>query len=171
MDVGIVQDFSKLRVLPPQSNKGASSKNRRSLVVDIGKEEHSREEGRNRMDALVQDLNSALEESTTSVIGTATKESGNTGKQLGKRRVWRRRCKSTSNLAAMAQNPRVGNKLPSTINNNAGIATNISATAESSNAMTTTQNNSDETGRKLPFVRELLGINIFHCIKPFYFCS
>ena len=157
MDGRIVQDFSKLRVLPPQSNKGASSKNRRSLVVDIGKEEQSREDGRNRIDALVQDLNSALEESTTSVIGTAAKDSGNTGKQLGKRRVWRRRCKSTSNLAAMAQNTRVGNKLPSTINSNAGIPANISATAESSNAMTTTQNNSDETGRKLPLLDNYWG--------------
>ena len=146
MDGRIVQDFSKLRVLPPKSNKEASSKNRRSLVVDIGKEQ-SREDGRNRMDALVQDLNSALEESTTSVIGTTAQDSGNTGKQLGKRRVWRRRCKSTSNLAAMAQNTRVGNQLPSTINNNAGIP----ATAASSNTMTTTQNNSDETGRKLSF--------------------
>ena len=145
----MVQDFSQLRVLPPhQTNRPNCSKNRRSLVVDLGKEEQNREEGSIRMDALVQDLNSALEESTRAVAaGTNPKEGSNCEKQhpppSGKRRVWRRRCKSTSNLAAITKGTKVDRLPPSK-----GGNSNITATADSSNAtMATAQNNSDETGK------------------------
>ena len=55
-----------------------------------------------------QDLSSALDESTNkvghqeSVQAIQTRNSGTTAAGGGKRRVWRRRCKSTSNLAAIA---------------------------------------------------------------------
>jgi len=61
-----------------------------------------------RMDELVQDLSSALDESTNkvghqeSVQAIQARNSGTTAAGGGKRRVWRRRCKSTSNLAAIA---------------------------------------------------------------------
>ena len=145
MDGRMVQDFSQLRVLPPHhTNRPNCSKNRRSLVVDFGKEEQNKEEGTIRMDALVQDLNSALEESTRAVAsGTKTKEVSNYDKHppSGKRRVWRRRCKSTSNLAAIAQGTKVDRVPTSKMG-----SSNITAAAESSNAMATNQTNSDETG-------------------------
>ena len=143
----MVQDFSQLRVLPPSTNKQNNNKNRRSLVVDFDKEEEqSKEEGTIRMDALVQDLNFALEESTRSVAGPNAKERCNyertqsfiSGKQ---RRAWRRRCKSTSNLAAITQETKA-DSLPSTKKGN----NDVKATAYTFNMMATTKTNSDETG-------------------------
>ena len=102
------------------------------------------------MDALVQDLNSALEESTRLDDSVKIKEQQ---KQLekqqhyssGKRRVWRRRCKSTSNLVAITPGANV-EKFP--LSNN-GTRDVIATTESASNniAMTNTVHHmKDETG-------------------------
>ena len=140
----MVQEFSQLRVLPiSNTNRTNSTSNRRSLVVELHQDEQNGEEATTRMDALVQDLNSALEESTRLDGAGKIKDSSNYDKHppSGKRRVWRRRCKSTSNLAAITQSPKVIERLPSS----KSVIKNVPVT-DDSNAMATVQNNSDETG-------------------------
>ena len=151
MDGKIVNEFSRLRVLTPNPlNRTQSSGNRRSLIVELRKEEQNGEEETTRMDALVQDLNSALEESTRLDDSVKIKEQQ---KQLekqqhhpsGKRRVWRRRCKSTSNLVAITPGAKV-ERLP--LSNN-GTRDVIATTESASNniAMTNTVHHmKDETG-------------------------
>ena len=151
MDGKIVNEFSRLRVLTPNPlNRTQSGGNRRSLIVELRKEEQNGEEETTRMDALVQDLNSALEESTRLDDSVKIKEQQ---KQLekqqhyssGKRRVWRRRCKSTSNLVAITPGANV-EKFP--LSNN-GTKDVIATTESASNniAMTNTVHHmKDETG-------------------------
>ena len=147
MDGKIVQDFSQLRVLPTNhANRTHSSSNRRSLVVELQSqdEQNGEAEATTRMDALVQDLNSALEESTRMDGGVKLKEGSIQNAKhhhtSGKRRVWRRRCKSTSNLAVIPQGSKTIERLPSLHSD----ITKVHTKADESNAM---HNNSDETGK------------------------
>ena len=150
MDGKIVQEFSQLRVLPQTSsaNRNQSSSNRRSLVVELCPDERKGDEGITRMDALVQDLNSALEESTRADMmrhqnGDISNVEIQQHQQNSKRRAWRRRCKSTSNLASIASKTtsKVSEKLSK------GATRNIVATTEPSTEMGSLQNdNSNETG-------------------------
>ena len=167
MDGKMVQDFSQLRVLPKNhTNRTHSSSNRRSLVVDLHQDEQNGEaEATTRMDALVQDLNSALEESTRMDGGEEKLKESNSNHEKhhhhhtsGKRRVWRRRCKSTSNLALITQGSKSIERLPSL---NSGI-TKVNPRADDSNAMVTVQNNSDETGNKIDYSHlNLVTLNVF----------
>ena len=149
MDGKIVQEFSQLRVLPQTSsaNRNQSSSNRRSLVVELCQDERKGDEGITRMDALVQDLNSALEESTRADMRHPNGDISNVeiqqNPQNSKRRAWRRRCKSTSNLASIASKTtsKVSEKL------SRGATRNIVTTTEPSTEMGSLQNdNSNETG-------------------------
>ena len=156
MDGKMVQDFSQLRVLPKtHTNRTHSSSNRRSLVVELHQDEQNGEaEATTRMDALVQDLNSALEESTRMDGGEDKFKESNSNHEKhphhhtsGKRRVWRRRCKSTSNLAVITQGSKTIEKLPSL---NSGIK-KVNPKADDPNVMVTAQNNSDETGKDIDY--------------------
>merc|ERR1719362_1904207 len=98
------------------------------------------------MDALVQDLNSALEESTRADMRHPNGDISNVEiqqhPQNSKRRAWRRRCKSTSNLASIASKTtsKVSEKL------SRGATRNIVTTTEPSTEMGSLQNdNSNET--------------------------
>ena len=148
MDGKIVQEFSQLRVLPQTSaNRNQSSSNRRSLVVELCQDERKGDEGITRMDALVQDLNSALEESTRADMRHQNGDISNVEiqqhPQNSKRRAWRRRCKSTSNLASIAS--KTTSKVNEKISTVKGAARNI--TTETSTEMGSLQNdNSNETG-------------------------
>ena len=152
MDGKIVQEFSQLRVLPQTSaNRNQSSSNRRSLVVELCQDERKGDEGITRMDALVQDLNSALEESTRADMRHQNGDISNVDVQQhpqnSKRRAWRRRCKSTSNLASIASKStsKVNEKLSK------GATRNIVSTTEQpSTEMGSIQNdNSNETGKMI----------------------
>ena len=154
MDGKMVQDFSQLRVLPKNhTNRTHSSSNRRSLVVDFHQDEqHGEAEATTRMDALVHDLNSALEESTmTEGVKDKSKERNSNHEKhphhhtSGKRRVWRRRCKSTSNLAIITQGAKTIERLPGL---NSGIK-KVNQKVDESNSMETVQNNSDDTGKEM----------------------
>ena len=154
MDGKMVQEFSQLRVLPMNHNLRAShsSSHRRSLVVEIHRDDPNPEETTGiRMDSLVQDLNSALEESTKLNDGLKA-QSGMKQQDVEKlqsntkRRAWRRRCKSTSNLAAIIPANSL-EKRPTKLN--AGKDPNC--TPKASNASTVlAQNNSDLTGIAIP---------------------
>ena len=151
MDGKIVQDFSQLRVLPINHTLRSthSSNNRRSLLVEIHRDDPNPEETTAiRMDSLVQDLNSALEESTklNDVLKAKDlmKQQGG-GQQYSshtKRRAWRRRCKSTSNLAAIIP----GNGLERRPSNISGIKDTISKSEVPNPSTVLAQNNSDLTG-------------------------
>ena len=90
MEQKIVHEFSRLRVLSkstPISDPPSPSKNKKLNTK--------------RMDALVKDLNTALEleEMNNSSANAGSAGSGATSN--ARRKVWRRRCKSTSNLSCL----------------------------------------------------------------------
>ena len=148
----MVQEFSQLRVFPVNHiiRPTYSSSNRRSLVVEIHQDDpHQEETTTNRMDSLVQDLNSALEESTKLNDGMKTKggwkqqEGGQQHPPNDKRRAWRRRCKSTSNLAAII--PGAGQE--KNLSKITGTKDIISVTEVPNPSKVAVQNNSDLTGK------------------------
>ena len=81
MDQKIVHEFSRLRVLSNRKSDPPSPSRTRKIVSK-------------KMDALVHDLNTALElDEANNSSANAASGSGATGNN--RRRVWRRRCKST----------------------------------------------------------------------------
>ena len=99
MDPKIVQEFSRLRVLnnaAPISGPPSPNKNKKL-----------------NMEALVHDLNQALELDETGNLGGAAGGGNNSSNNASstsnsRRRAWRRRCKSTSNLSALNSRPSKG---------------------------------------------------------------
>jgi hypothetical protein len=92
MEQKIVHEFSRLRVLSTGPISVPPSPNKKKVKLN------------KKMDALVHDLNTALE--LDEPVATGNNSSNNAtgaGAATGsRRRVWRRRCKSTSNLTSLA---------------------------------------------------------------------
>ena len=86
MDQKIVHEFSRLRVLSNRkSDPPSPSRTKKKLVATAASK---------NMDALVHDLNTALElDEANNSSANAASGSGAAGSN--RRRVWRRRCKST----------------------------------------------------------------------------
>ena len=169
MEGHIVKEFSQLRVLPQtttntNTTRGSATDNRRSLITESlgsSRDDPNSTEDSIRMDALAQDLKYALEESTKVEAGRgmseqkAVKGAATDNKCGGKRRVWRRRCKSTSNLAVVGNAGRTSSttKPKAMLEVSGSTASNASViTAGPSNTMTTTQNYSDESGMHCYFL-------------------
>jgi len=101
MDQKIVHEFSRLRVLSNRKSDPPSPSRTKKKLVSTG---NSSAASKN-MDALVHDLNTALElDEANNSSANAASGSGAAGGNRDKRRVWRRRCKSTSNLACLNAN-------------------------------------------------------------------
>jgi len=95
MDQKIVHEFSRLRVLSNRKSDPPSPSRTKKKIVGIEAAAASK-----NMDALVHDLNTALElDEANNSSANAASGSGAAGGN--RRRVWRRRCKSTSNLACL----------------------------------------------------------------------
>ena len=91
MEQKIVHEFSRLRVL---------SHSKSTPISDPPSPSKKKKLTNKKMDALVHDLNTALE------LEEINNSSANAGSGSGtaanaRRKVWRRRCKSTSNLACL----------------------------------------------------------------------
>ena len=150
MDGKMVQEFSQLRVLPTNHTLRSShaSSNRRSLVVEIHQDDPNPDETTStRMDSLVQDLNSALEESTKLndglKINRGIRQQDQPHPSSTKRRTWRRRCKSTSNLAALIPGAGLERRSSKLI----GAKEGISPSEVANPSTNTVQNNSDLTSK------------------------
>jgi len=88
MDQKIVHEFSRLKVLSNRKSDPPSPSRTKKTIASI------------KMDALVHDLNTALELDEVN-NSSANAGSGSAVTGGNRRRVWRRRCKSTSNLACL----------------------------------------------------------------------